>query len=106
MFLQIVVSIFVAAVLLEIWVNYKKHQLSILSFIFWSCIWSAVVLVVWFADVTVLIANLINIQRGIDSVVYLSIVVLFYLVFRIILKLEKIEKRIETVVRKKALHEK
>lgn len=100
MLLQLSVSIFVAIVLYEVWFSFKRKELTLISLIFWVIVWAGVLLVVWFAQVTLIVAHLLNIQRGIDSVVYLSIVILFYLMFRILVKIEKTERKVEKLVRK------
>ena len=103
MTLQILVTILVLFFLSEIWINLKRKELSLLSFIFWVSVWGAILVVVWEPGITFNLAQVFHIQRGIDSVVYLSIVALFYVVFRLILKLEKIERRIERIVREISL---
>ncbi|PIW95802.1 hypothetical protein COZ84_01545 [Candidatus Kuenenbacteria bacterium CG_4_8_14_3_um_filter_39_15] len=49
------------------------------------------------------IANILGIGRGADLVLYLAVVVVFYLMFRIFIRLEKMERDITKVVRKNAL---
>lgn len=52
--------------------------------------------IAWFAGV----------ERGVDLVVYLSIVVIFYFIFRILVSLEQIDRDTTTMVRKIALNKK
>jgi len=106
MLLQFLITIVVLIVLGEILTRHKKKELSVISLFLWLFIWLSIVVVAWLPDVTFYISRFLNIERGIDSVVYLSIVGLFYLVFRILLKIESLERKIEKVVRKVALKEK
>ena len=55
---------------------------------------------------TDVIAQLVGVSRGADLLVYLSILVLFFLAFKILVRLEKIEKDITKIVRHVALTEK
>ena len=61
---------------------------------------------VWIPKFLDEIAHQIGIGRGIDAVVYGSVVLLFYLVYRIYVKAEFIEHEITSLVRKFALKDK
>ena len=54
---------------------------------------------------TQFLADRIGIGRGVDLVIYIAIVTLFYLVFRLHMKVELINRQITKVVREKALSE-
>jgi hypothetical protein len=41
--------------------------------------------------------------RGVDLVIYISVLILFYLIFRTLVRLDKIEKDITKIVREVAL---
>jgi hypothetical protein len=49
------------------------------------------------------LANFLGIGRGADLIVYLSVVVIFYLLFKIFVRINKIEKEITKVVREDAI---
>jgi len=103
MILQIFVSILVLVVLFEVYRSFYKKELSKLSFVFWLIIWCSIFTIVWYPNITQYIATLFNIRRAIDSVVYLSIVIMFYLLFRVLLKLERLEHKLEGFIRKTVL---
>lgn len=104
MHLQIFISLFVIFILLEIFRKFHQKILSLFSLIFWLTIWLSILSIVWFPSITSYLAQFLNIGRAIDSVVYLSIVILFYLIYRILLKIEIIERKMEKIVREDALH--
>ena len=54
-------------------------------------------------DLTSSLAKLFGVGRGADVVVYLALVGLFFMVFRLMVKIEKLEREITKVVRNKAL---
>jgi len=105
MILQILVTFFVVVLFWEILTEFKKKNLSIYNFIFWSLVWLAVLIVVWFPGLTSNLAQTLGIVRGMDAVVYLSVVILFYLALRILVRLEKMDKEISKIVREEALKE-
>ncbi len=71
----------------------------------WTLFWMLAAAVVWVPESTSRIARWVGIGRGVDVVVYTSVAVLFYMVFRIIVRIEKIERDITVIVRKHALQD-
>ena len=74
-------------------------KISIGELLFWLGVWSALVFVVFFPDFTTKMANLVGIGRGIDIFIYTGIAVLFYMIFRLYIKLDDTEREITKVVR-------
>lgn len=52
---------------------------------------------------TDVIASKLGVGRGVDVVIYVSLMVLFYVVFRLFIKIEEVEREITTLVRKLAI---
>lgn len=70
---------------------------------FWIGFWLlAMVLVLW-PNSTVVVANYLGIGRGADFVFYVSLVVVFYILFKLNVKLESIGRDVTKIVRKKAI---
>ena len=101
--IQIVVIIFVIFALSRAFLRFKDKKISNMEFIFWLLLWIAVLTVVFKPEITNIFANYLGIERGIDVVIYLSILVLFYLMFRLYVKIDVMEKNITKVVRKDAI---
>ena len=81
----------------------REHRISVQAFIFWAVIWSAVVVVAFHPAVATQLSHYFGVERGIDIFVYISIVLLFYLIFRIYVKIEGFEQSITKVVREIAI---
>lgn len=103
MYLQILVTIFIVFILLKLFLQKQKNKISLLSFLIWFLLWLAVLLVFWLPDTTSYLAAWLGIGRGADLVVYLSILVIFYMIFKIFVRLNKIENEITKVVRDDAI---
>lgn len=103
MLIQILLSLFIFFALIKIINRFLAKELSFLSLIFWLLFWSAVIIVVWQPNLSTGLANRLGVGRGTDLVMYISVVVLFYLIFRLTVKIEKMERNITKVVRKIAL---
>lgn len=104
--LQIIVSIFVAMNLWRIYSQLKAQKITIASFTWWLFLWLAVLVVFWVPDSTGYLALTLGITRGADLMIYVSVLVIFYLLFKIFVRMNKIEESITKLVRSRALGEK
>lgn len=71
--------------------------------IFWTGFWFVVGLIILLPDTTSYLAEIVGVGRGADLIVYLSIVLIFYIIFQMTIKIEKIERNITKVVRTVAM---
>ncbi|MEM2138968.1 MAG: DUF2304 family protein [Candidatus Woesearchaeota archaeon] len=84
----------------------KDKKITIIELFFWLSIWFGLIFIVFFPDYLSKIANFLGIGRGTDVLVYSSIVILFYLLFRLYVKLDELESEITKLVREIALKKK
>ncbi len=101
--LQAIVLIFVLFVLSRVIIKFRQGKINTYEMIFWSIVWVAVAIVLFIPQITNPIAEFLNIGRGIDVAVYLSIVLLFYLVFRLYVKVDALNHNLTKVVRETAV---
>lgn len=100
---QIIVIIFCAYAALRAAQKVRPRGLGSRWGIFWLAFWVAVGVVVALPWTTSLLAARLGVTRGVDLVIYISVITLFYLVFRLTLKIEKLEANITRLVREIAL---
>ena len=81
----------------------RQHALSRMGTFMWGALWVGAAIVVLMPSVASLIARVLGVGRGADAVLYVSIIALFTLVFRIFLRLDKIDRDITLLVRKASL---
>jgi len=103
MYLQILVSLSIVFILYKLFRQRQDGKLSNTAFIFWFLLWLAALLVFWQPEITSYLANILGIGRGADLAVYLSILVIFYIIFRIYVRINKLESQLTKVVRKDAI---
>src|SRR3989344_5327219 len=103
---QALITLFIIFAISRVVLRFKEGKISLVALIGWFLLWSWVELVIWIPGITTDIANILGIGRGADLIIYSSIVVLFYLIFRMYVKLEDTEREITELVRKIALNEK
>lgn len=102
---QIIFSFFALFALSRTVVRYRKKEIPLSWFLFWIVFWVIVVIAVILPWTTTLLADWIGIGRGVDLVIYFSIIILFYLIFRLFVKIEQIERNITKIVEKNAIRE-
>lgn len=97
---QIILSVIILFILFKTWHSYKKKQISNSFSFFWVLIWLGGLFVIFYPGFLTRIADLLNIGRGVDFALYVSIILLFYLVYKINLKIGKINRDLTKLVRK------
>ncbi len=103
MTIQILVTIFSVLVIAKALSKFQKKEVHGRTVLVWSLFWIVVIFLVWQPDLTNYLAAFLQVTRGADAVFYLSIVIMFYLFFRMFEKLERIDADITTLVREVAL---
>ena len=102
--IQVIIIIFALFALSRVFLRFKDNKLTKNEFMFWVFVWLAVIIIAIIPSITTALSQQLGIGRGMDLIVYISIIVLFYLIFRVYVKTEHIEKEITMVVRKVALN--
>lgn len=103
MVIQIVLGIFLFFALTRAIGRWRDGSISLAEFVLWSSIWVGIGLIVFLPKTSSLLAKVLGVGRGADAVIYLAITVLFYALFRIVVKLEFIEHEITHIVRNIAI---
>ncbi len=85
--------------------QFRQGAITIAWMIVWSVFWLFVGGVVLSPQTTDTLARLVGVGRGVDFMIYSSIVALFYLAFRLFVKMEDLEREITRLVRKMGMEE-
>lgn len=86
--------------------HYKKGELNGMEISSWIVIWVAVILVVIFPEIVRVYAASFAISRLLDLLIGGAFIVIFVMVATSYVRVSRLEKRIEELVRKLALKEK
>ena len=95
-----------AFTLFALWRVLQKHRsggLGTMQSLRWLLVWFGAILVASFPATTNFLADALGIWRGADLVFYTSLSVIFYLIFRIHLALDRVQQEITEIVRSLAL---
>ncbi len=105
LFIQILLIVFFIYAIFKVIGRYRGREISWLGAVAWFLFWLAAIGVVIKPDSSAYFAKLLGVGRGADLVIYLALALLFFLMFRANIRLEKIEKNITHLTRKIALRE-
>ncbi len=103
MIFQVLILLFSLVAIVSIFLRRAKDGLGIRGTAFWILFWLGVDVVVLFPNSTTVLANALGIGRGVDLVMYISVLLIFFILFRLNVKIEGINRQITKVVRKNAI---
>ena len=102
---QLFLLSFVLAALAKVIHSYTQRRIPMADFLFWILVWIGTTLVIIFPEATSLLAHRLGIGRGADLIMYVSLLISFYLIFRLYLAVVRLEQAITMVVRAIALEQ-
>lgn len=101
--LQIIAIAFSLSLIYFAILHYKREEIDALEAYIWTGIWTAAILVVLFPDVIRTFAKTFFITRLFDLMVVAGFIVVIAMVYKAYIKVRKMEKKMEDLVRKEAL---
>lgn len=103
MIVQILIVFFSLFALAKLWKRYRKNEINWFEFTLWIIFWGLAIVAAIKPDITNVIAKVVGIGRGADLVVYTALIILFYIVFKLLGRLYKLEREITFLVQHIAL---
>lgn len=103
MTIQILITLFSVLVIAKAIGKFQNKEVHGKTVLLWSFFWLVVIFLIWQPNLTNYLAAFLQVTRGADAIFYLSLILIFYLLFRVVARLEKIEGDITTLVREIAL---
>ena len=96
----------VIAVIAIVWfiARYLKGKNSLATIVLWSIFWIIVTLFSLFPDVSTEFASLFGITRGLDFVIILVFVILFYTILKLYFIVDKMQNDLNKIVKEVALN--
>jgi hypothetical protein len=102
---QILALVFFTFTLSRAFLRWRDGSLTLGELVFWGLVWVGMGVIVLAPQITTRVAGWLGVGRGSDLVLYGAVALVFYLVFRIYVMLERLEQQITTLVRHEALRE-
>ena len=97
--IQIITIIFALFALSRVILRSKEKKLTSNQFIIWIFIWISLVIFASFPSLLTQFAQISGIGRGIDILVYGGIILLFYFLFKLYIKIKGIDEKITKLTR-------
>ena len=101
--IQVILTIFLLGILTRLLSLVRAGQMSWRRAVLWAALWLAGAIVVWFPNTAQAFASLAGVKRGVDAVLYVTVLLLTYLVFRLYAALERQDQTITRLVSEIAL---
>lgn len=102
---QLILLIFILFAASRAVLQFKGGALRFGALSFWLLIWAVALVAIFYPEETTRLARVLGIGRGVDIVVYASIAILFYLVFRLHVYQENIRTEISQLIREISLRD-
>jgi small membrane protein len=100
---QLLLLAFVLAALARVIHSYSQRRMPMADFLFWILVWMVTASVIIFPEATSFLAHFLGIGRGEDLIIYMSLLISFYLIFRLYVAITHMEQAITEVLRAIAL---
>ena len=96
---QYILSAIILFILFKTLKSYSHKKITKSFAALWIAFWILALAVVIHPYLTTNVARILGIGRGVDLALYLSIILIFYLLFRLRVKQKEIEDKITKIVR-------
>lgn len=103
MVIQVLLLILIVLAFSRAVLRARARAISVRAFFAWAVVWVTAALVVAWPESVNRLADLVGVGRGADVVLYIAVIGLFYLVFRVFLRMESLERLLTKLVRQDAL---
>ena len=103
MVIQIIATIIILSIFSQLIRKILKDKASLTKIIFWVLFWGISLVIIWLPKETIdNIGSIFGVGRGIDVLVYLSIILLFYNNLRLNERIDDMNKKVTKIVREVA----
>jgi len=100
---QIILVLFALFAIARTTRQYRKRKVSLHWFLLWNGLWALVIGTALYPKTADAVAGFVGVERGADLALYVAVVVLAYLVFRLFVRQEETERSITQLVRRIAV---
>lgn len=100
---QLLTPLFAIVMILKGISRLNRGEMSVRKFILWILVWSGISAVALFPEFVKIASNLTGLESGINALIFFGFIFLFYLVFRLFMIVEHLEREITNIVRNEAL---
>jgi len=106
--IQYLLLIIIVFVLWRVWARKRAQEIDNRVWLGWTIFWLLAGVATFLPQTADLIASRLGLTsgRGVDLIVYISIPLLFYVLFRLLVKVDRLEQNLTKIIRHLAIKEK
>mgnify|MGYP001612476325 FL=1 len=101
--IQVLIIVFALFAITRTILQFKRGAVTRTWLLFWILFWLVAGIVAALPQTADAVARIVGVGRGADVVIYASLIAIFYLIFRLYVKIEQVESEITRLVRKLSL---
>jgi len=105
MLIQFILLLIIIVIVFWLVVKFRSGHINGWQFTVWLGIWLVASAAIINPSWTNSLANVVGVGRGADLVFYVAIVTLFYGIFKLLLRIENLEKQLTQFVREQTINE-
>ncbi len=103
---QILLTVIILFIFVKTLKNFFKKEEDKKFYFVWLVFWLIMLILINFTQILSFLAKKLGVGRGVDLAIYISIILIYYLIYFFFVKLRKIEKKITKITQKIALSSK
>ena len=103
--IQIILIAMLIGAIVMTWKRSREAAIGFREAILWTILWSSAGVVILLPQTTDILARALGVGRGVDVILYASVVLLFIALFRLHVTVEKLERKLTDIVRAEALRD-
>lgn len=103
MLLQWLIGFVILFAWLSVIVKLRNKKITLGEFLLWSLLWGSLFILSIFPQISTEISKLLGVGRGVDVIIYGSLFLLFFLMFKLYVKMEEQERQTTFLVRELAI---
>ncbi|MBE6493992.1 MAG: DUF2304 family protein [Methanosphaera stadtmanae] len=101
---QIIVLILSIVAILAATYRFRNNAFSNSNYLLWLITWILIIIIALFPNITSFIANTFGFGRGLDAILVLATILIFYILFKLYNKIEDQRRRINQLVSQLAVY--
>jgi hypothetical protein len=102
--IQVAIILYIIAVLTKQVGKWRSRQLSGRFFAVWFCFWIGIAIVTAYPKILNWAAMWMGVGRGVDVAIYAALLLILYLVYRLLWRVNNLEKKQNELIRQLAHH--
>ena len=103
--IQVIMVAFAVYAGLRAVVRFRHRSIVLLELLAWLALWTGMAVLAIWPDLSQRLAVILGVGRGVDAVLYLSVVGLAYVFFRLYLRMRSLDRQVTLLVRELALRD-